>query len=213
MDEKRNGCANSVVIFLRFHRPGYLIANLSGPVKYRGKKNSHFEPDSALFRPREAKDIVVSDIGIFVALAVLGLCIHTYGFGNVAFYYGVPYLVVNAHLVLITFLQHTDTYIPHYKEGSFTWLRGALATVDRSYGWFLDACFHHIADTHVCHHLFHYMPWYHAQEATEAIKPLLGKYYLEDETPIFKALYRSWSKCRFVEEEGDVLFYKSKDDL
>jgi len=39
----------------------------------------------------------------------------------------------------------------------------------RSYG-FLDIVFHHIADTHVAHHLFSYMPHYHAQEATQAIQ-------------------------------------------
>lgn len=33
------------------------------------------------------------------------------------------------------------------------WLRGALSTVDRSYGIF-DYFHHHIADTHVAHHLF-----------------------------------------------------------
>lgn len=70
---------------------------------------------------------------------------------------------------MITFLQHTHPSLPHYGEGEWDWLRGALATVDRSYG-FLDVLFHHIADTHVAHHLFSYMPHYHAQEATEAIK-------------------------------------------
>ena len=30
--------------------------------------------------------------------------------------------------------QHNDTYIPHYHAGEFTWLRGALSSVDRSYG-------------------------------------------------------------------------------
>lgn len=38
-----------------------------------------------------------------------------------------------------------------------------------SYG-ILDVFFHHIADTHVAHHLFSYMPHYHAQEATQAIR-------------------------------------------
>eukprot|EP01138_Halocafeteria_seosinensis_P005047 gb/GECG01005160.1/.p1 GENE.gb/GECG01005160.1/~~gb/GECG01005160.1/.p1 ORF type:complete len:415 (+),score=37.96 gb/GECG01005160.1/:1-1245(+) len=202
-----------IVNMLLLGWPGYLITNMSGPAKYQGKKSSHFDPGAALFRANQAKDVVISDMGLIVALAILGFCVHSYGFGNVAFYYIIPYLVVNCHLVLITFLQHTDTYIPHYNEDNFTWLRGALATVDRSYGWFLDACFHHIADTHVCHHLFHYMPWYHATEATEAMKPLLGKYYLKDETPIYQATYRSWSKCRFVEDEGEVLFYKGKEDL
>lgn len=36
----------------------------------------------------------------------------------------------------------------------------------RSYG-FLDPVLHHIGDTHVAHHLFSYMPHYHAQEATQ----------------------------------------------
>jgi fatty acid desaturase len=42
--------------------------------------------------------------------------------------------------------------------------------VDRSFGPLLDHTFHHIVDTHVCHHLFSKMPFYHAQEATEAMK-------------------------------------------
>jgi fatty acid desaturase len=50
----------------------------------------------------------------------------------------------------------------------------ALASTCRSYGWFLDQVFHHIADTHVAHHLFSYMPHYHAVEATAAIRKVLG---------------------------------------
>ncbi len=46
----------------------------------------------------------------------------------------------------------------------WNWLRGALCTVDRSFGPLLDHTFHHIVDTHVCHHLFSKMPFYHAQE-------------------------------------------------
>ena len=42
------------------------------------------------------------------------------------------------------------------------WLRGALSTVDRSYG-LLDIAFHHIADTHVLHHIVSQIPYYHAQ--------------------------------------------------
>lgn len=38
--------------------------------------------------------------------------------------------------------------LPHFAAGEWAWLRGALSTVDRSYG-FLDHFFHHIADTHV----------------------------------------------------------------
>ena len=59
--------------------------------------------------------------------------------------------------------QHTHPALPHYVDGEWEWLRGALATVDRSYGRVLDAVFHHITDTHVAHHLFPQMPHYHAQ--------------------------------------------------
>jgi omega-6 fatty acid desaturase (delta-12 desaturase) len=191
-------------------RPGYLILNSSGPAKYaKAAHKSHFHPFAALFRDSQRLWIAVSDVGFFAMIAALVWASRVWGFGNVFFYYGVPYLVVNAHLVLITFLQHTDTYVPHYREGEFTWLRGALCTVDRSYGWLLDAAFHHITDTHVAHHLFSHMPWYHAEEATAAMKGILGPFYLKDDTPIPAAAYRAWSQCRFVEDTGDVLFFQS----
>ena len=76
--------------------------------------------------------------------------------------YLVPYLMVNAWLVMITMLQHTHPALPHYNIDSWDWLRGALATCDRSYG-FLDHFHHHIADTHILHHLFSTIPHYHAQ--------------------------------------------------
>ena len=56
------------------------------------------------------------------------------------------------------------------------------------------------------------MPFYTAQEATEAIKKVLGPYYMKDETQIMKALYRSYSNCLFVEDEGDIVFYKAKKE-
>jgi omega-6 fatty acid desaturase / acyl-lipid omega-6 desaturase (Delta-12 desaturase) len=67
--------------------------------------------------------------------------------------YVVPLLVVNAWLVLITYMQHTHPGLPHYDSGEWDWLRGALATVDRDSG-VLNRVFHHITDTHVAHHLF-----------------------------------------------------------
>ena len=63
---------------------------------------------------------------------------------------------------MITLLQHTHPALPHYADKDWEWLRGALSTVDRSYGP-LDYVFHHIADTHVAHHLFSTMPHYHAK--------------------------------------------------
>ncbi|KAK9659793.1 Acyl-lipid omega-3 desaturase [Basidiobolus ranarum] len=52
------------------------------------------------------------------------------------------------------------------------------------------------------------MPFYHAVEATKYLKETLGKHYHYDDTPIAKALYRNWRTCKFVEDEGEVVFYK-----
>ena len=84
-----------------------------------------------------------------------------------------------------------------------------MCTIDRSFGPVLDHTLHHISDTHVCHHLFSKMPFYHAQEATEHIRKVLGPYYMKDETPLIRALYRSYSACQFVEDDGDIVFYKN----
>jgi omega-6 fatty acid desaturase (delta-12 desaturase) len=101
-------------------------------------------------------------------------------------------------------------FVPHFRGKDWDWLRGALCTVDRSFSPLLDRTLHHITDTHVCHHLFSKMPFYHAHEATEAIKKVIGKYYLRDETPIARAFFRSYHACQFVEDEGGAVWYKNK---
>ena len=67
---------------------------------------------------------------------------------------------------MITLLQHTHLSLPHYDDKEWDWLRGALCTVDRSYGRFLNVMHHHIADTHVAHHLFSQVRS-HAKDVTE----------------------------------------------
>ena len=189
--------------------PGYLVFNATGPAKYRGKNASHFSPNSELFDDKDRPLVWQSVAVYFGVVAILAQLIATYGFGNVAFYYFIPLMITNYHLVLITYLQHTDVYLPHFRGKEWNWLRGALCTVDRSFGPVLDHTFHHITDTHVCHHLFSKMPFYHAQEATEHIRRVLGPYYMKDDTPIARALWRSYSSCQFVEDGEDVVFYKN----
>jgi len=189
--------------------PGYLIFNATGPKKYHGKNANHFSPSAVFFKPDEYNLIVQTVIAFFMAVGVLCYCFSLFGARNVLFYYLIPYFVVNYHLVLITYLQHTDVFMPHFRGKEWNWLRGALCTVDRSFGPVLDHTLHHITDTHVCHHLFSKMPFYHAQEATEAFKKVLGPYYLKDDTPIGRALWRSFYCCQFVEDTGDIVFYKN----
>ncbi|TDH65983.1 hypothetical protein CCR75_004890 [Bremia lactucae] len=190
--------------------PGYLFFNATGPNKYWGKSRSHFNPHSAIYSDRERWMIVLSDAFLVLAIGAIAASVYHFSFFTVFQFYIVPYVIVNAYLVLITFLQHTDTFIPHFREEEWNWLRGALCTVDRSFGAFLDSVVHHIVDTHVCHHMFSKMPFYHCVEATDAMKPLLGKFYLQDHTPIPRALWRSFTHCKFIEDDGNVAFYKKK---
>ncbi|KAI9203742.1 fatty acid desaturase-domain-containing protein [Polychytrium aggregatum] len=186
--------------------PAYLLFNASGQ-QYK-TWTSHFRPNSPIFEPKQWLLIVYSDIGF--ALTVIALIVAGQHFGSIAVfkYYVLPYLGVNFWLVFITFLQHTDSKVPHYDDDEFTFLLGALATVDRDYG-VLNYFHHHIADTHVVHHLFSTMPHYNAVEATEHVKKFLGKYYLYDDTNIFLAMYRSVRDCKFVEDTGRVRYYKN----
>lgn len=187
-----------------FGWPMYLINNASG--QNFGRRTNHFEPSSPIFDKRHFMQIVMSDVGLAIAFGVLGFWGSQRGFLEVFRYYLGPYLWVNSNLVMITFLQHTDAHMPHYRAPEWNFQRGALCTIDRSYfGFFL----HGICETHVAHHLCSAIPHYNAWEATEALKEKLGSYYLYDDRNLFLTLFRNYRDCRFVEDEGDVLFYKN----
>ncbi|PXF47998.1 Delta(12) fatty acid desaturase [Gracilariopsis chorda] len=185
----------------------YLSANVSG--QNYGKGANHFNPRAVMFADREYWNIVVSDLGFVSALATLFYSVYIFGVSAVLKYYFIPYMLVNGWLVLITYLQHSDPAIPHYAPKAFTFVRGALCSVDRDYGIY-NILHHHIGDTHVVHHLFSQMPFYHAKEATQAVKSVLGEYYYKDTTTIFQALRRSWAYCKFVDEkDGEIMFYRN----
>ncbi|KAJ6813435.1 delta(12)-fatty-acid desaturase FAD2-like [Iris pallida] len=194
--------------------PLYLAFNVSGRPYPRFA--CHYDPNSPIYTDRERLQVLVSDAGVLAALYALYRLSAAFSLGWVARVYGAPLLVVNGWLVLITYLQHTHPALPHYDSSEWDWLRGALSTVDRDYG-VLNGVFHNITDTHVAHHLFSAMPHYHAAEATEAIRPVLGEYYSFDGTPVYKALWREAKECAFVEPEkkGDgkprgVFWYGNK---
>lgn len=192
---------------LVFGWPAYLIKHTTGQ-EYPGGA-SHFNPNCGIFEPSQYWDVVSSVIGIGAMISLLAYCGQVFGSLTVIKYYVIPYLGVNFWLVLITYLQHTDPKVPHYRENVWNFQRGAALTVDRSFGFLINHFHHHIADTHVAHHFFSTMPHYHAEEATIHIKKALGKHYQSDDTPIAIALWKCWKACRFVEDDGDVVFYKN----
>ena len=183
--------------------PLYLTTNATGNLSYpRDAPVNHFHPSSPIYTDirNGSKLVLLSDAGMLAMLGLLAFLSYTFSFGAVCYFYIVPLLITNLFLVLITFLQHTDHALPHYHADSWDWLRGALATVDRDYG-VLNSVMHHIMDTHVVHHLFSSMPHYHAQEATEAVKAVLGPYYAFDDTPVTTALWTSYTQCQAVKED------------
>ena len=53
------------------------------------------------------------------------------------------------------------------------------------------------------------MPFYNAVQATPYVQQVLGEYYLSDDTPVSTAVLRSWRNCKFVDNSGDILYYRS----
>jgi len=202
--------------------PMYLIRNASGPKNYP-PGTSHFIPSEPLFAPHQFGQVLVSDLGIFIWLAALVGWSMTRGTAEMLRVYLVPYLWVNHWLVLITFLQHTDALLPHYRQGAFTFPRGALATLDRSLlggagnlaGWIGATVTHGISETHVLHHVSSKIPHYNAWEASDALRKRLLKagYDLQGAPGGWSEVIKVFRECKFVEDTGDVVFYKNSRGL
>lgn len=153
---------------------------------------SHFNPSSPMFTPKDRLPMIIGNIGFGAwALALITIAMKT-SWSAVFLWYGLPLMVNNAWLVVITFLQHTDSRLPHYDDNDgFEFVKGALCTVDRDYGIF-NNWMHHITDAHVVHHMFSYMPFYHAKEATPYVAKLVGKYRVTDSRPLYQQFWDAW---------------------
>lgn len=171
------------------------------------RKGSHFLPSSPLFRPSEKWDIVTSSTLWILMVAFLGGLTFQFGWLFLVKYYLVPYIVFVMWLDLVTFLHHTEPDLPWYRGKDWYFLKGALSTIDRDYG-FINPIHHNIG-THVAHHIFLNMPHYHLKTATEAIKPMLGDYYRCSNEPILKSFIRSYWACHFVKDQGSPVYYES----
>jgi len=198
--------------------PAYIMTNASGQRRYPSGTN-HFKPTSVMFADHHYSQVIVSDIGVLFWLGGVAYSIWNYGFVNVFTLYLVPYLWVNHWLVLITFLQHTDPLLPHYRAPEFTFPRGALATLDRNLlgdcgkimGWIGAHATNGISETHILHHVSSKIPHYNAWEASAALKKRLAKdgIHLEGGAAGWAELYRVFRECKFVEDDGDVVFFKN----
>lgn len=180
-----------IAMYVSIGWPLYICANLEGH-RYPNFQN-HFNPNAPMFEKRDRMDVIMSDIGVVAMLCVLASFANAYGFWNVFMWYGLPWIGTHSWLVLVTFLQHSDARVPHYEDdGSFTFLKGAISTVDRDYGAILNNMMHHITDKHMAHHVFSRIPFYQADKATPYIAKVIGKHYITDNRNILVQLWDSW---------------------
>jgi len=218
--------------------PMYLMTNVTGHNKHdkqtegkgAGKHNgffggvNHFYSSSPLYERKDEHLILLSDLGLAIVGSVLFLLGTKFGWTNMLVWYFLPYLWVNHWLVAITFLQHTDPTLPHYEASAWTFARGAAATIDREFGFIGRNLLHGIIETHVLHHYVSTIPFYNADEATEAIKPVMGKHYRSNTEGgswgFIKSMYTSSRMCQWVEpseaatgEGKSVLFFRNRNGL
>ncbi|KAJ0233774.1 Temperature-sensitive sn-2 acyl-lipid omega-3 desaturase [Hirschfeldia incana] len=184
-----------------------------------GKNGSHFDPQSDLFLPKEKKDVVTST-ACWTVMAALLVCLNfVMGPIQMLKLYVIPYWIFVMWLDFVNYLHHHghEDKLPWYRGKEWSYLRGGLTTLDRDYGWINNI--HHDIGTHVIHHLFPQIPHYHLVEATEAAKPVLGKYYREPKNSgplplhLLGSLIRSMKQDHFVSDTGDVVYYEADPKL
>ncbi|KAJ6819437.1 omega-3 fatty acid desaturase, chloroplastic-like [Iris pallida] len=184
-----------------------------------GKKGSHFHPSSDLFLPNEKKDVITSTACWSAMVAILAGLTWFMGPLQMLKLYFIPYWVFVMWLDFVTYLHHHghEEKLPWYRGKEWSYLRGGLTTIDRDYGWINNI--HHDIGTHVIHHLFPQIPHYNLIEATEAARPVLGKYYREPEKSgplpfhLLGVLARSLRIDHFVSDTGGIVYYQPDPQL
>ncbi|KAH7093506.1 fatty acid desaturase-domain-containing protein [Paraphoma chrysanthemicola] len=213
---------------LIFHQvfgwPAYVLLNAGAGVNSLIKSNrkeshkwkqSHLDPTAHTFTDAEQPFVLLSNIGLIAVMTSLYFASKSLGVGTTFLLYGLPYLWMNHWIVAITYLHHTHPDAQHYEAENWTYAKGALSTVDREFGFIGRHIFHGIIEYHVVHHIFPRIPFYHCEEATWAIAPMLGDKYIEQRTNFFADLWTAFTECKFVEEgtgatKGGLVWGKSK---
>ncbi|KAG9243749.1 putative Delta(12) fatty acid desaturase [Calycina marina] len=214
----------ATMAFLFFHQliawPLYLTINnraiprIAATPWYKG---SHFYTggDGPNFKPQNGREILISDLGIGAMATLLYASVQYFGGWNVALIYLFPWLWTNHWILTITYLQHTDLSLPYYPTKTWSFLRGAASTIDRDFGWIGRHLIHGAIECHVVHHHCSRIPFYHAAEASQAIRKVMGTHYQSDfETSYMWAFWKVHRDCVHVEEkdkESEVYFFSKKD--
>ncbi|KAK6203236.1 oleate delta-12 desaturase [Scheffersomyces amazonensis] len=183
----------------------YLATNATGQVYpgYSKFAKSHYAPSSPVFDKHQYWYIILSDIGILTTITVVYQWYKNFGMFNMFVNWFMPWCWVNHWLVFVTFLQHTDPTMPHYRDSEWTFARGAAATIDRNFGFVGQHIFHDIIETHVLHHYVSRIPFYNAREATDAIRKVMGVHYRYDGENMWVSLWKVIRSCQFVDDDKE----------
>lgn len=159
---------------------------------------SHYLPTSDLYTKSvrwswyAGLAVLVAFLSLYIGLGIV------YGWGFFAKYILAPYLIYGAWLTFVTYMQHVAPEVPVYDEGDWTRLKGSLASVDRNYGPF-NWITHNIGNLHMIHHVFPTIPHYRLQEATDAVAPALGEWYIKSDRFVLFDFVRTLIGCHYVE--------------
>ncbi|KAH8711808.1 fatty acid desaturase-domain-containing protein [Phaeosphaeriaceae sp. PMI808] len=211
----------SLIVHQLFGWPAYMLINAGAGVKSLTTnvsrketpryKQIHLNPAADVFTVAEQPLVLLSNIGLVIVLAALYQVSKSYGMWTTFLLYGLPYLWMNHWIVAITYLHHTHPDAAHYEAKDWTYAKGAISTIDREFGFIGRHIFHGIIEYHVVHHIFPRIPFYHCEEATWAVAPLLGDRYIQQKTSFFGDLWTAFTNCKFVEEgqDGGLVWAKS----
>lgn len=164
---------------------------------YKPITGSHYLPQSDLYTTsvRASWYLGLLALAAFLTLYIgLGM---VFGWGFFAKYILAPYLIYGAWLTFVTYMQHVSPDVPVYDSQDWTRLKGALASVDRNYGPF-NWLTHNIGNLHVIHHIFPTIPHYRLNEATKAVKPILGDHYRQTNGFVITDFISSQLRCHHV---------------
>ena len=144
-----------------------LLKNVPGRRNYL----AYFTSDFTKYRAY----ILTSFVSIGLVLYLITKAINTFGWLVVILYYGAPLFVFACWLVVFTFLHHNNENCPWYENENWTYVKGALSSIDRDYGYLVNNLAHS-SNLHQIHHLFPKIPHYHLQEATVAFRKAFPKF-------------------------------------
>jgi len=146
-----------------------------------------------------------------VSIATAGTLWAKMGFADFTVVCMVPWCVMSFWLFMVTYLQHHSDDGKLYTDETYTFVKGAFETVDRSYGKWTNRMSHHMMDGHVMHHLFfEKIPHYNLEPGTKALENLLGK---EGKMDLYKSIETEAYTQEIVKQFNDNWFFVNEKQI